>query len=107
MKLQAARLPWSASIIMALVFLAGALLSCGDSESPPEAGEARVETTRGGQRHISARGHRYFNRAAPGHLSSLHDSSRNAAAIGKRSQPRYSSGDQSGFFRRWPNPDWR
>ena len=46
MKLQAARLPWSASIIMALVFLAGALLSCGDSESPPEAGEARVEATR-------------------------------------------------------------
>ena len=48
MKLQATRLPWSASIIAALVFLAGALLSCGDSQSPPEepeARESRVEAT--------------------------------------------------------------
>ena len=48
MKLQTTLLPWSASIIVALVFLAGAFLSCGDSVPPseePEARESRLEAT--------------------------------------------------------------
>ena len=48
MKMQATRLPWAASIFVALALLAGTLLSCGDTESRPEereAQESRAEAT--------------------------------------------------------------